>query len=496
MRLARARERRYKASTMSKMRILFLALALAAIPLVAAAHPHVFIDAEVTFEVDENGVRGVRQHWLFDEMFTRALLGDLDLPLDDSAPQWSEKIKSGAFDYLKNSDYFTAAFSGGERLDMPEATEFEASLRDDNRLIYDFFIPLRVPAPGMFRLAVYDKEYYADILLKEDAIAYANTSDLAAKHTIRDEQDLAYWAGFNIPRGIHVQVGSPSGVSIPTPVPPGSVQKKVEPSFFRKVVLQARAWQKALKEKITPLGSDIRDNPLGPAFWTFLALSFLYGVVHAVGPGHGKSVVCSYFLARPGDLWLGALMGNAITFVHVGSAIAVVAAAYLILGAGMGGFHEAAKIMQPASYGLLMLMGVFLAVKAVLELRRGGILREAEAGAACTPDDVAETRKGKSHVLLVSFVTGLIPCPGAAVVLAFAVGLNILWSGLAAMFAMAVGMGLTTTLFAWAAVGARGATLRMAGHNRTILNWSHALLTTLGALFIAAFGAGMLAASL
>ncbi len=482
---------------MKTLKAFILMLMLAAFPVIATAHPHVFIDTFLTLEVDDSGLTGIRQHWEFDEMFTRAILGDLGLELDDSAPGWSETLRKGAFANLQHSNYFTIVQSDGWEVAPMPPEEFKASLNEKNHLVYDFLLPVAIPAPAAFRVAVFDKEYYADILLVESEIRVNNTGSLKAEYTIGNEKDLAYWAGFNVPRGIHMQVGTLPASDIPKPVPPSAAAAEDEDTgLFRMAVLQAQQWQKTLKKEITTLGTDIQSNPFGPALWTFLMLSFVYGVVHAIGPGHGKSVVCSYFLARPGDLWLGALMGNAITFVHVGSAVAVVALAYLLLGAGMGGFHEAARIMQPASYGLLILMGLFLAGKAVIDMRRGGIIRDVAEGSSCSAGDVVKSRERTGHVLLISFVTGLIPCPGAAVVLAFAVGLNILWAGLAAMFAMAVGMGLTTTVFAWAAVSARGVTMKVAGRNRTILNWTHVLLSTTGALFIAAFGASMLAASL
>ncbi len=35
----------------------------------------------------------------------------------------------------------------------------------------------------------------------------------------------------------------------------------------------------------------------GNAVWTLLGVSFLYGIFHAVGPGHGKAVISSYLIA-------------------------------------------------------------------------------------------------------------------------------------------------------------------------------------------------------
>ena len=34
------------------------------------------------------------------------------------------------------------------------------------------------------------------------------------------------------------------------------------------------------------------------AIWGLVGVGFVYGVVHAAGPGHGKAVIASYMMAK------------------------------------------------------------------------------------------------------------------------------------------------------------------------------------------------------
>lgn len=452
----------------------------------SAAHPHVYVDATLTFVADDSGLQAIEQHWLFDEIFTQAILADLGLDQASLATTLGqEKIRSGAFAYLANYDYFTLMENDGERLPV-SAEMFTADLRD-NRLVYEFTVPVGLPLDRIrdFRAAVFDKDYYTDVLLLKDAIGFEIDGMIQASHVVRPAKDHTYWQ-YIVPEAVHLSLSATPGSA--TDLPPVELEEAPAPGLIEQIMSLVRETQKTLTLKLNGFGMDIRDNPLGSALWMFLGLSFLYGVVHAVGPGHGKTVVCSYFLSNPGSFFQGAVMGNAITFVHMGSAAVAVGLAYAVFSTGLGGFAEASRTLQPASYGLLVLMGMFLTVKAVRDALRGGPVPDV----SCPVDHAEMGRSGNlREVLTVSFVTGLVPCPGAAVILAFAIGQGIFWAGAGAIMAMAVGMGLTTTLFAFAAVAARGVTLRLTGRNRRLFTVLYAGLSICGALAITVFGAAL-----
>ncbi|WP_338668469.1 DUF1007 family protein [Pseudodesulfovibrio methanolicus] len=454
----------------------------------AEAHPHVYVDVSLTFHLDDSGLSSVHQRWLFDEIFTRAILSDLG---QDAAslitPEGQAAIRDGAFSYLANYHYFTLIETGGKRLPV-SVEHFRAGL-EGNRFVYDFDVPLSLPVARLadFRMAVFDKEYYTDMIYAENGIRFDVQGGVSVSHSMRAANDQTYWQ-YIVPDAVHLTVTAAPGAA--PSVAPDLAGTADGPGPLARLMSLVRSTQKELTKRLNGFGTRLKDDPWGAPLWMFLALSFVYGVVHAVGPGHGKAVVCSWFLSRPGSLLRGALMGNAITFVHMGSAALAVGAAYLLFSSGMGGFAAASRAIQPAGYGLLACMGLFLLAKSLLDLRRGGPLG-ARACAHAEPEG-GDVRS----ILAVSFVTGLIPCPGAAVILAFAIGLNIFWTGVAALVAMALGMGLTTTLFAWFAVSARKAALTLSGRNRRLFNTVHAGLSICGAAAIGLFGTALFIGSL
>jgi nickel/cobalt exporter len=98
----------------------------------------------------------------------------------------------------------------------------------------------------------------------------------------------------------------------------------------------------------------------GSAVWTLLAIAFAYGIFHAAGPGHGKTVISSYLVANEET----ARRGIALSFV---SALMQSLIAVLIVGIGAWLLNVTAKTMcgaerviEIASYTLIAAFGVRL----------------------------------------------------------------------------------------------------------------------------------------
>ena len=233
----------------------------------------------------------------------------------------------------------------------------------------------------------------------------------------------------------------------------------------------------------------IRDGETSTPLLVGIALAFSYGVVHALGPGHGKLVVVSYFLAREARIARGLFMGLQIAVFHVLSAMVVVALADFLLRQAFGAAPAEVTGVRLASYGLIALIGGTMLVQAV---RRSRARRAGHQVAhACCHHGEGGRQQG-----FLSLGVGIVPCTGAVLILLYALANDILIAGMILVSAIAAGMAITMGALGVIAVVARQAVASRvdagdSGHGRLATITDYA-----GALAIIMIGAGLFWATL
>ena len=83
-------------------------------------------------------------------------------------------------------------------------------------------------------------------------------------------------------------------------------------------------------------------------------MSFLYGVFHAAGPGHGKAVITSYVLASGDTVRRGIVISFAAAMVQAVSAIVIVLAATVVIGATAAQITGVTDWLEIGSYGAIV----------------------------------------------------------------------------------------------------------------------------------------------
>jgi nickel/cobalt transporter (NicO) family protein len=163
-----------------------------------------------------------------------------------------------------------------------------------------------------------------------------------------------------------------------------------------------------------------------------MAVAMVFGAVHALMPGHGKTVLVSYYLGRPSNLWRGFWSGLILALTHVGTAVVLVLAGIAVISRAFaaGGRTPA---FETASAVMITLIGGFLLWRALRPRHH--------------------PHEGDGTAL--AFVTGLVPCPLTTFIMTYALARGMLASGLIVTAAMAVGMVATIGGIAIAAILAR-----------------------------------------
>jgi nickel/cobalt exporter len=119
----------------------------------------------------------------------------------------------------------------------------------------------------------------------------------------------------------------------------------------------------------------------GSALWTLMGIAFVYGVFHAAGPGHGKAVISSYLLANDETWRRGVALSFASALVQSLTAILIVGVAAVLLGGTAKMMGQAVRVIEIASYGLIVVLGArLLWVKGLGFIRATAALRGGAVG--------------------------------------------------------------------------------------------------------------------
>src|SRR5215831_12597920 len=137
----------------------------------------------------------------------------------------------------------------------------------------------------------------------------------------------------------------------------------------------------------------------GSAAWSLLGLSFLYGIFHAAGPGHGKAVISSYIVANNETWTRGVVLSFASALLQALVAVVVVGLAAALLNTTAATMGRAVNVIEIVSYSLIIVIGVrllWLKGRAFLALLHT-LHRPAAVGAAVTPRDHDHAHHDHAH---------------------------------------------------------------------------------------------------
>ena len=243
-----------------------------------------------------------------------------------------------------------------------------------------------------------------------------------------------------------------------------------------------------------------------------LVAAVALGAVHALAPGHGKTVMAAYLVGERGSLRQAALLGLTVTSTHT--------AGVLVLGVLLSGStaivpEELYPWLGMTSGAMLAGVGISLLVRA-WQRRSGGL---AAFGAHRHQGEHHHDGPGHSHhghhhgeetahshgdihlpvsrraLMIMGAAGGMVPSPSALVVLLGAIALGRTWFGIALVFGYGIGMALTLVAAGLLMVRAR-ASLDRRLQSRTRMARLAQALPVMTASFVVIAGVGLTARAL
>lgn len=322
---------------------------------------------------------------------------------------------------------------------------------------------------------------------------------------------------------------------VPPKNPDGSY---METPFTEDPVRWARDKQMNFYARLSGALKGVAGGSPLKAGWTLVFISFLYGVFHAAGPGHGKAVISGWLLATRNDLRRGIViaamssMFQALTAILIVSGLLLFVSSAASLARDVAGFLESASYLMIAGVGLYLVWTSFASARASLAVMPlapaavaagsavvstrvhegfsfGSVLPrdplpadhvhgpDCGCGHAHLPE-AAEVRGdwSWSKAFTLALAIGLRPCSGALLVLMFAWGIGIFWAGILSTLAMGVGVFITISVIASLAVFAKSAALRYSRLGGRTLDWVVVSVRLIVGLAIVGLGGLMFWASL
>jgi nickel/cobalt exporter len=285
-------------------------------------------------------------------------------------------------------------------------------------------------------------------------------------------------------------------------VEPGAMTPMFLGDMIDAVVAQIGRWQSEANRALSAEVRNIRRGEGLPAVLALVIVGFIYGVVHALGPGHGKAIVAAYFMDRARHWSAAIFAGSWIALGHTISAILIVLLLSVVLHVAPLDVMDQTRAIEIVAYGLILTIGLWRLFAGLRGTGHAHSYDHDHHGHADHHHHEHDHHHTGWRLRLRQFlrpdamlglltVAGAVPCSGAMILLLFSLANGLLLVGLLGAFAISVGMALTLIVLGFTAVF-----LRLRFVDGTRHEWLQRGMTIAGGALVSIVGALMIAAVL
>jgi len=442
--------------------------------------------AEIKLELktEDKKLEKIHTIWTFSDIYVNSLLVQYDTDRDEQLnAKEMDEVKMAMLDYLLQYDLLTQVrFAKDANADeavvlKPTFSNFSLQLKD-GLLYFDYDIELNILLQNNSQLS---------LVFNDDNgfFGFVVTDFLMDSQLFDVEQNLYLFTASIVFKEKKLQ--EPTQDKTPKEIQQ-TTQKEKALQAEQTPSLQANLLQTSI-EKVQSLFESIKDekNPL--TYITLLIFAYIYGFIHALGPGHGKTLVASYFLSNERSYSKALFVSLAIGVVHTFSAFILTLIIYFGVNTFLSQFiQDSVYLTTKISALIIICIALYLiykkykAYKKLQNVQKFSFSEKPHVDTCACASCKVDTNSTDAALIISA---GIIPCPGTTTIFIFAISLGLYYAGFLAALVMSLGMSSVIYVSALISVSVRKKTSQKHEKLKKYLEYaSLSIILVLGVLLL------------
>ena len=399
----------------------------------------------IQIKADKENIKTLKVNWVFANEFTKELLQIYDTNLNAT---FDEKelaiIETALTDYLKPKNFITSISYDkqiNEKSNFFEIKDYKMSYKNST-LSFEYHIDLnyKIYDKNILYIKIIDEQNYFDIVFADKKQLMYIPYKISKTTNMNDVSFL---------------IDAPTLISKQENTKEEIVEEKIESKEIKeeKIAEKTPTILEKFTNNIKKYLTDVQNGDYLALVFLLMA-SFIYGVIHAFGPGHGKALAFSYFSSQKSSFFEAFVISLVTAFIHILGALFIVLFSVFILQSVLNRFMED-SILYITSFSALIIM--FLALYILYRK-----LSKKSCSCCCSVDlkttnftavssnmnfvkavsnkPVIIPIRSKKQDLIFILTAGIIPCPGTVLLFVYAFLLKTYFAVILASISISLGM--------------------------------------------------------
>ena len=419
-------------------------------------------DVTTKIIADNENIKTLNVGWTFAQEFTDELLKIYDLNLDGTFNKKElDMIEDSLLDYLKPKNYITKIYyDNNKENEKPIPFEVKSSKMGfktkDKTLFFEYSIDLNYKIGAKKRLAIkiFDTEGYFFVIYEDKNQHFEIPYKFTKTTNINEVEYILDISSFPVQE----EVEPAKEEKFEEVALEEKVEEKVESAEFKQVKEENFLDKFTHNIKKYLLEIEKGEDKFALAFLLFA--SFVYGILHALGPGHGKAIAFSYFSSAKSSYFEAFIISLITAFVHIiGSLLLVVISIFVLQNILNSFIEDSISYITGFSAVIIMLLALYILYKKLtrknanccscaLDLKTtqftAVVAKNSDLNFVKVNQNIkfGPIKRSKREDLIFVLMAGIVPCAGTILLFVYAFLLKTYFAVILASISISFGMAL------------------------------------------------------